>query len=686
MKDLKGKELLLKIQNTYKKLGDGSKTDLNPDDDTDLKELEDACKRVISSQLLKFIDGLQKPVKLLPLVINNIITMNELADSLYDEEILPNLIKDKATVKVLKQKLELRYKFLECGWTDEKNASDLLDSICEQHQNMLSFRALTYELLSNYLSKGEEYQKEIIEGIWMEGNDLKKKIKEYNLPLKCFDKLKYLGITKPDQLTKDSMKKLIQWDKTETDERLNDYKCNSEKSNAIYDDHDRFKENLTKMVKKESTQAKEEEACYEENLKKQKEDTDKWIKQVQDMQTDVEKDKNYNKEMINTMLKNIKSQFKTDWKIEENKLENRPGEVLKQMLEELKNRKEQLKLGEAYKMDEDVVERISGGMALCGINLTGPQGLSKKIEHPLLSRPAFCRLDFPALRSAQNSVTFTSLEMSDNFKQTINSSGLTIATKMSASVAALFHASMGFGWSSEESSNLSQQKIEQSKLAYCIHYVSIPIKSFQICTDEMKLSGEAERELSNVDTRSKAESFLKKYGSHLNDGKQHVGGIFIRTITVQSEEKKKIKELEKMAGKHISASAGAGFDCGKVGAAAGGSVEHSSGQGSKTGIQEIDEKTTATTNIECIGPSCSDPDSFRDLLYGNNSSWHIIDRGSSFIPIWRVILQQVSCRPEIEKAAKLLQQTWLLTAKLHSSHPLIKTTIIEEMKQLNDSE
>ncbi|CAF3927107.1 unnamed protein product [Rotaria sp. Silwood1] len=135
-----------------------------------------------------------------------------------------------------------------------------------------------------------------------------------------------------------------------------------------------------------------------------------------------------------------------------------------------------------------------------------------------------------------------------------------------------------------------------------------------------------------------------------------------------------------------STSAGVSFPTVSVGA--GVSVEGFKAEGTLNGKQTVGRQVQVTTNTECMGPYCLSPDSFVQMLYSNNASWHVIDRGSlsSFIPIWRVIFRQDSYRSEIGNAAKLLQRAWLSEAIIHVYNPLIKKLIQEEMQLLEHGE
>ncbi|CAF3227025.1 unnamed protein product [Rotaria sp. Silwood2] len=678
-------KLASNIRRVYKLVYQDKQITLAHDDEN---MLENACRKALSNELFVFLESLDAVDNLLPFVIHYITTLDDLAEVIFNESQSSNLELHPTIAAKLKSKLELRYKFLVCGGLkDDESSIKLLNSICEQHPNLLSFRKLSYDrLVSDYLSGVKEYQKDIIENVWMEGNELRMKMKQYDLPFSWLDKLAELGVSRPDQLTDNVVNRLVQMDKTAMDKQLSEFKTDKEKMSLTYDKHNTFKANLTEMTKKESRQGKEETANYEKELKKQRELTDKSIESVKNIKANLEKSGQNNKDQLKSKLKDIESKFKTDWHINEDQL-SRPEELLNQVLCELNERKTQLDLGEAYKSDEDIIERISGGIALCGIDLTDPKKLSERIDRPLLSRPISCLLKSPSLTGGKKSKTFTSLEASNQFTQTIKTSGITVATDISASVL-IVHANAGFSRSSEERSNSSDQQRTLSKIATRVEYVSAPMKCFRISPEEMKLSTEAENELIKVDTLPRASVFLHRFGSHLSDGTQHIGGVFIRTVTVKAEEETNVQELENIAGNTMSASASVGVSYSTWSAGAGVSAERSKAEGSLEGTQKVKAQTQVTTHTDCMGPYCLNPDLFVQMLYSNNSSWHVIDRGplSSFIPIWRVIFRRDSYRPEIVAAAKLLQRAWLSEAIVHVYNPLIKNLINEEMQHLEHSE
>ncbi|CAF1110339.1 unnamed protein product, partial [Didymodactylos carnosus] len=644
---------------------------------SDENQVLSACRRAVEPQLAELFQSIGATDKLLSLVLNYITTVNDLAVSIRDQTQLNNIKFGTAILQKLTSKLELRSEFLSRDWpvTDDNNDS-LLDTICYKYPTMSSFRALSYEKIkSEYLKSGTDIQNEILEKVWIDGNNVRTKIKQYNLPLSVAAALEERGISQLEDLTEDDVKKLIRLDHNEVKQRLSSANNNIAKINAINDKHDKFKANLTRLLKQEGRAGKQDAIQHEKELTKKQERTKEAIKNVQDLTENLKKNVGNNKDQLEKHLSDIASKLHVNWRFSEDEL-NKPDMLLNSILKELNTVNTQFNSTAAYKSDEDIVEHINGGIVLYGIQLTNPDRLGEKAQRPLLSRPAYCPLLSPSLMFESTQQKFTSLEASNQFTQTIKTSGLTVAAHLEASGWGVsVKASHAQG--KKQNTTTFVQKKTQSTIAIQTDYTVVPIKCFRIPREEMKLSTEAENALAGVNTTQKAKEFLRQFHSHVSDGVQHIGGIFMRTVTVETQDETDVETLETMAAKTMSSTASVGASFGGFGGGAGVSVESFQVDAKKEGKETIKRTAKITRKIQCIGPPCYNSDLFVQALHSNNSSWYVIDRDSlsSFIPVWEIILKSYASQASLVEAAHLLKRVWLQEAENYDHVLLIQCEI-----------
>ncbi|CAF3310766.1 unnamed protein product [Rotaria sp. Silwood2] len=646
---------------------------------SDEHQIRSVCHRAVEHQLVHLFQSLRATEKLLLLVLNFITTVNGLTVAIFDQYQSANLKIEPPLLQSLKSRLQLRNEFLKFDWPiDDETSNNILDSICKTHSTPSSFRSLSYDkLTSEYLSKVSDYQKQIMESVWMDGNELRTKMKEYKISLSVSSDLENQGFHRLDELTDDNVKTLMQTDQVAMKKELNDVKDNMAKMNVIQDKHNRLKANLTQMIKKESRKGKEEAAKHDKDLIQRKEQTKEAIKIVESIRKNLDRLGANGKEQLQVKLSDIASKLNVNWRFTEDEL-NKPDALLNSILSDLNSANHQYSVGSstAYKTDEDIIGHVSGGIVLYGIQLTDPKRLGGKAQRPLLSSPIYCPLLSPSLPFESTQKTFTSLEASNHFMQTIKTSGITVAAHIEASGWSC-HTKVSLDQSNQNISTSSSKRKIHSTTAIQVDYMVVPIKCFRIPREEMKLSTEAEHALADVNTSQKARHFLRQFHSHVSDGIQHIGGIFMRIVTVETKEDTDVQTLESLAAKTMNSSISAGGSCARFSAGVGVSVEDFETNTNQQGNEKIRRQATINRKIQCIGPPCSNPELFVQALRASNSSWYVIDRDSlsSFIPIWEIILMRYSSQPHMVEAANLLKRQWLIEAQDYDNILLIQSEI-----------
>ncbi|CAF1008857.1 unnamed protein product [Didymodactylos carnosus] len=646
--------------------------------DNNKNDIVSDCRQNAELELFNLMNPLGASEKLKQLKSKYITTVNVLTMTIFGTNQSNTLPWDEALVTTVKSQLQLRYQFLQRDWPMiDESSNKLLDSICKKHPNPLSFRSLSYDkLVSKYFSElqdDQDFLKQIMEKVWMEGNELRMKMNEYDLPPSLFDKLKEQGINRSDQLTDEALDELVQMDIDKIDEKLKDAKIEKKEKDNIRNTHAQFKKRISEMTKKESRQSKEKRKEYEEH----KILTEAAIQNAENVKKSLEGDLTDNKDQVRTLVDELRRTLKVDWQFTETEL-NTPKEAVRQVLNDLNQMNVQLNLGDVCKSDEDLVNKISGGIALNGIHFANPTELGITAKRQLLACPTYCLLKSSAMAGYTQRKSFTSFEASNRFVKTIKTTGFTAATHIGFSFPGL-HADGSFTVSSNKNSESSTQKKTQSSVAIEMECAIVPIKCFEIPREEMILSTGAKNELINVDDLVKARHFLKEFQSHVCEGKQHIGGIFIRKVEVAAEEETDVQELLKLAASKMDAKMSVGVESQGFSGGAGCTVGVSNAYGKTKGTQNIKKISTSDIKIDYLGPPMNNSDLFKIMLHSNNSSWHVIDRGdlTSFIPIWEIILTQekYSAQQKMKKAAHLLKEASLQEAQHYDYHPLIKEEI-----------
>ncbi|CAF1421103.1 unnamed protein product [Didymodactylos carnosus] len=296
-----------------------------------------------------------------------------------------------------------------------------------------------------------------------------------------------------------------------------------------------------------------------------------------------------------------------------------------------------------------LIARISGGTALYGISFIDPVRLGEKATRPLLRQPVYCPLNLSELPFKSTYHKFTSIDANNQFQKIIQTSGYTVAANLSTS-----HWGFHLG---SELNNITKYSIEQYKQnstlsagIFLTDYSFIPTKSFRIPMEEMH-----------------------NFNSHVSIGVHHLGGIYLRTISVTTESLSSIDELEKTGVKHFNASVGAGFQQYNIGG--GISIESFQDTGEHTQNKQIQKQAQVKSHIKCYGPPCTNPNLFCQIINTHSSTWHIIDRSDlkSLVPVWELMKDHNDIY--IREAAKFIKHAWLEQASKYSHISVINCKI-----------
>ncbi|XP_064267500.1 interferon-induced very large GTPase 1-like [Passer domesticus] len=332
-----------------------------------------------------------------------------------------------------------------------------------------------------------------------------------------------------------------------------------------------------------------------------------------------------------------------------------PEKPLTDMLESIQKQLEQQELSAGREKnipDMEVLKRASGGLALQGIYRTSrPEDVLAKRKQ-LLRVPEGFQLAGPEQRSLLERKEFSSSAAESTFTKSMEQLGFS----MSVSAKSSFWG-INLGAGVDHSSSLQSQDTHQShseKSYFCTtKYQYIPLASCYFQRHQLRLSDAALRELQDMEQLlsfsregdnptlvKMCESFFSRFGSHINQGPLHFGGIFwwkASTEGFRAEQREEMKRqtsealnsfVKKSYGDLVACTAGT-LDVSKSSSKA--SIQGRAREGSHTAIQLYVVNTGGPADTASLPQ-------WKTGLVSDNTTWCVIDRGFQLIPVWDVIL------------------------------------------------
>ncbi|XP_039424552.1 interferon-induced very large GTPase 1-like [Corvus cornix cornix] len=236
-----------------------------------------------------------------------------------------------------------------------------------------------------------------------------------------------------------------------------------------------------------------------------------------------------------------------------------PKKPLADMLESIHKQLEQQELSAGrteHIPDTEVLSRASGGLALQGIYRTSrPEDVLAKREQ-LLRVPEGFQLSGPEQGSLLERKEFSSSAAESNFTKSMEQLGFSISVSAKAVFWRVLLQGSVDRSSSSQSQNIHQSHSEQSYFCTTM-YQYIPLASCYFQRHQLRLSDAALQELQDMeqllsftqeDTApmvSRCEMFFNRFGSHVNHGPLHFGGIFwwkASTEGFRAEQQEEMKQ------------------------------------------------------------------------------------------------------------------------------------------------
>ncbi|NXM89879.1 GVIN1 GTPase, partial [Oenanthe oenanthe] len=329
-----------------------------------------------------------------------------------------------------------------------------------------------------------------------------------------------------------------------------------------------------------------------------------------------------------------------------------PKKPLAEMLESIHKQLEQqqeLSAGRRENIpDTEVLRRASGGLALQGIYTTSRAGDVLATREQLLRVPEGFQLAGPKQGSQLERREFSSSAEESTFTKSMEQLGISMS--LSAKFAFLgmnLGAGVGYSRSSQSQSHSEQSYFCTTKFQY------IPLASCYFQRHQLRLSDAALRELQDMElivgfTQKEdnptfvkmCESFFSRFGSHINQGPLHFGGIFwwkASTEGFRAEQREEMKRKTSAALNSIVRKSYGDFlenakgTLGISTSSSKASVQEKAGQRSHTAIQLYMVNTGGPADTASLPQ-------WKIGLVSDNTTWCVIDRGFELIPVWDILL------------------------------------------------
>ncbi|XP_059699167.1 interferon-induced very large GTPase 1-like [Haemorhous mexicanus] len=302
--------------------------------------------------------------------------------------------------------------------------------------------------------------------------------------------------------------------------------------------------------------------------------------------------------------------------------------------------------------DTEVLRRASGGLALQGIYRTSrPEDVLAKREQ-LLRVPEGFQLAGPEQGSLLERKEFSSSAAESTFTKSMEQLGFS----MSVSAKCSFWG-FNLGGSVDHSSFSQSQDTHQSRSVqsyFCTtKYQYIPLASCYFQRHQLRLSDAALQELQGMEQllsfsqegdkaifRKMSESFFSRFGSHINQGPLHFGGIFWWKASTEGFRAEQREEMKRETTEALNSFVGASW--GGFGASVEGTLDVSKSTSQASVLGRARESSHTAIQLYVVnsgGPAdTASLPQWKTGLVSDNTTWCVIDRGFQLIPVWEVIL------------------------------------------------
>ncbi|XP_041419562.1 interferon-induced very large GTPase 1-like [Xenopus laevis] len=291
--------------------------------------------------------------------------------------------------------------------------------------------------------------------------------------------------------------------------------------------------------------------------------------------------------------------------------------------------------------DEDILKLASGGLALEGIYITNNRNDLLQKHEKLICVPHGFKIFGPEQGKFLWQREFTSIDKEKDFQMSVEKLGLSLSCCITGGFLDL---------GIENHPNCSDSKtasdtFDEQTYISATKFNCIPLASCYFTKDQIRLSEAALQCLKEIENKiedpntdnetitNECQYFYKRFGSHVNLGPIHFGGIFWWKASSKRLKVDQLHEAKKTISKVLDGFMAATYY------GRGANLDVIS---SKPPLYIDDSNISKNISVLVMktgGPPIKDsPQQWKAGLLNNSKTWSIIDRGFQLMPIWEVIL------------------------------------------------
>ncbi|CAM4540461.1 unnamed protein product [Caretta caretta] len=303
--------------------------------------------------------------------------------------------------------------------------------------------------------------------------------------------------------------------------------------------------------------------------------------------------------------------------------------------------------------DKDLLRWASGGLALQGIYKTNKLAEMVEKREQLIDIPEGFKLFGPEQGPLFEKKEFSSAEAESSFTRTMENLGFSISVTAKGGFRG-FSAETSTDYSSSSGSEQTHRSRSEHTYICTTKYNYIPLASCHFPKAQLRLSSAALQELKEIEQllshtpepdklnmlKSRGGSFFNRFGSHVNQGPLHLGGIFWWKASSEGFRAEQLDEVKKQTSDALSSYVGGSYSGFGWGVAAGVTASKSGSEASFQGTDRKQMQTEIQLFVTKTGgpPGVDSLTAWKSGLMISNKTWSVIDRGSQLIPVWEVIL------------------------------------------------
>lgn len=205
---------------------------------------------------------------------------------------------------------------------------------------------------------------------------------------------------------------------------------------------------------------------------------------------------------------------------------------------------------------------------------------------------------------------------------------------------------------SAETEEIKRHSSEQSYICNT-RYTCVPLASCFLEKAQLRLTQGAMAELIEMEKlffytednnvfKNKVSTFFERYGSHVNQGPIHFGGVYWWTASAEGFKDSDLTEMKSLTSKALDNYVGAGYSGPCFNVSAGVETASSELKGDCTGKDNEALRSLVQLSISKTGGPAETDDhlQWKSHLVNSNKTWSVIDRGTlnTLIPIWEIVV------------------------------------------------